>query len=429
MNDSIKVLHLTAHLGGGVGKALSGLVLNQSTTEAQIRHTIVCLEKPEKSLFVDRIIAGGCEVVICPDDDQLDRLISDADIVQLEWWNHPVTISCLCRGQLPPLRLLVWCHVSGLHTPIIPTGLLSTADRCLFTSPCSYEAANIVSLPCESKAHLGVVNSAGGFDGFPQPRDTTGENVRAGYIGSLNFAKLHPHYVNFLEAVNDPEFTVKMIGDTLNREILEGQCARAGRTGLLEFRGYTADVVSELATINTLVYLLNPLHYGTTENALLEAMAMGIVPIVLDNSAERHIVSDRETGLVVRNPEEFGQAIQWLQENPAKRQEIGEQAAAYVREKFAVVKMADAFADQYQKVMRSPKRTLTFSSIFGASPDEWFLACQENPTVFTEGKPIDEDFASHGFFERTKGSVFHFQQCFPHNARLNAWVKKLQLSR
>ena len=133
-----------------------------------------------------------------------------------------------------------------------------------------------------------------------------------GYFGSLNFAKLHPHYVDFLAAVDKPGLTVRLIGDLTNRDILERQSALIGREGMFEFRGYSTDIAAELKAINVLAYLLNPEHYGTTENALLEAMAVGIVPIVLDNPAERHIIEDNRTGLIVSTPSEFSKAVYWL---------------------------------------------------------------------------------------------------------------------
>jgi L-malate glycosyltransferase len=420
------VLHLTAHLGGGVGKALSGLVEASRLEHTDLRHHIVCLEKPEKSLFVDQVVASGCPVTVAPDSCELQRLVAEADIVQLEWWNHPATIAALCRCELPPMRLLVWSHISGLYTPVIPEGLLSAAERFLFTSPCSYQAEAVVRLLPAISERLGVVNSCGGFQGFPEPGTMRKDPVRAGYLGSLNFAKLHPQYVDFLKAVDLSDFRVRLIGDTLNREILERQCELAGKSGLLEFHGYTKDVVSALGSVNTLVYLLNPEHYGTTENALLEAMAMGIVPVVLDNPAERNIVEDGNTGMVVRSPAELADAIRWLSEHPQARHEMGVRAAASVRERFAVSKMATALHGHYRSVMASEKKTTVFSDIFGPTAAEWFLCCQGNSAIFTEATTAISAFSRHGLKERTKGSVFHFQQYFPDNERLQQWAAQIE---
>lgn len=425
----IKVLHLTAHLGGGVGKALSGLVCQSLVSGADVRHTIVTFEQQEKNQFVELIKDSGAEVFVSPLPALLCELVEASDIVQLEWWNHPATIKALCAQSLPPMRLIVWSHVSGLFNPIIPRGLLLAAHQFLFTSACSYEAKEVLSLPGEVAGQMRVVSSSGGFDGLPLPESKDYEALVAGYIGSLNFAKLHPLYVDFLSVVSIPAFKVSLIGDVTNKEVLEGECGKVGRQGMLEFRGYTNDIVSELSPVNVLVYLLNPEHYGTTENALLEAMAMGIVPIVLNNPAERFIVKDRETGFVVTSPEEFGEVIEWLYDNPNEMKRIGRRAAESVRKQFAVEVLEASLNNHYGSLVSSRiKQYICFKDIFGEDPFEWFVSCQGNKAIFNVDFDLEiaiPAFSRYGLTEETKGSVFHFQRYFPENSKLNCLANRL----
>jgi len=426
----VKILHFTAHLGGGVGKALSGLVAQARISGSRVKHLIVCLEEPEKSQFVDRVREYGIEVIVCPGMDMLEKLMEDSDIVQLEWWNHPATIKHLCSLSIPPIRLLTWCHVAGLHSPIIPKQLILASHRFLFTSQCSFENKEVMNLIPEFGDRLGVVSSSGGFSGLPEPIRGINKKISVGYIGSLNFAKLYPNYIDYLAAVDIPGFRVKMIGDLTNQDILNRQCDSLSKTGMLEFRGYTTDIVSELASINVLAYLLNPEHYGTTENALIEAMAMGIVPIVMDNPAERQIVDDRHTGLVVHSPDEFAEVIRWLSENPADRQRMGRQASESVRERFSAEKMEAALNGHYQSMLSMEKRKFVFSEIFGSDPAEWFLSCQGDRNLFAEDgsiNPVDGTPLSYGLFEKSKGTVFHFSEYFPDNLELRLWAKNIKL--
>jgi L-malate glycosyltransferase len=427
MTAPLTVLHITAHLGGGIGKALSGLILN-TPTESGIRHKIACLEPPEKSQFIDKLTAAGCPITISPDHDALVRLMGKADIVQLEWWGHPAVMATLCNATLPPMRLLVWSHVSGIHTPILPERLLTAAHAVIFTSPCSYEAHEVARLCPEEKERTGVIHSCGGFAGMDTPARATNAPLAAGYLGSLNFAKLHPRYVDFLTAVDIPGFTVKMIGDLTNRQVLKDQCRRAERPTLLEFAGYTTDVAAELAAINVFPYLLNPRHYGTSENALLEAMAMGVVPVVLDNPAERSLVTDRETGLIVRTREEFAAAISWLDRNPQERQRLSQRAVETVRGRFDVSRSVAAFSRWYASVGNAGKEVISFANLCGDAPSDWFLSSQRYPEFFTDNRPfgtIDEETLP-GLFEKTKGSVFHYRNHFPDDERLAQWALRLE---
>lgn len=424
---SIQVLHITAHLGGGIGKALSGLV-RQGSGATDVSHRIICLEKPEKSQFIETIEAGGTQVIVAPGQDQVHGLIEEADIVQLEWWGHPAVPPALCGKALPPMRLLLWCHVSGLGSPIIPAPLLKRAHRCIFTSPASLQTPETRSLNGAEKQRLGVIHSAGGIDELPVPERTAGAPLSAGYLGSLNFAKLHPRYPAFLGRVRIPGFRVRMIGDAINRAVLEEECRREGCPGVLDFRGYRTDIAAELSAINVMPYLLNPHHYGTTENALLEAMAMGVVPVVLNNPAESCLIRNGETGLIVSTPEEFGEAMHWLHDHPDERLRLAQNASSYVRDRFPIKAMHEAFNGVYRRLLEQDKKAVPFTEMLGAQPAQWFLNSQRNPHIFTSPmditRPLDR-FAVHGLFEKTKGSVFHFASCFPMDPTLQTWKERL----
>jgi glycosyltransferase involved in cell wall biosynthesis len=427
----MKVLHLTAHLGGGVGKAISGLVAQAGVSHPAVQHFVVCLEKPQKNQFIDLVQKNGGQVVVAPDHVFLEQLLIDADILQLEWWNHPATLQALALLPPLPIRLLTWSHISGLHTPIIPPSLILSSHKFLFTSPCSYQAAALKDLSAKDRDRLGVVSSSGGFADMPALSPAVAhDDLSVGYIGSLNFAKLHPRYVDFLSAVQIPDFQVRMIGDLTNQEVLSSQVALSGKPALLDFRGYTSDVAAELGQINTLAYLLNPLHYGTTENALLEAMALGIVPVVLANPAECQIVQHQVTGLIVNSPAEFAQAIHWLAAHPQERRQMGQQAASEVREKFSAEKMESGLDMAYQQVLALAKRPVDFTAILGTDPSEWFLVSQANKHIFSsEGQisPPPSGMSMYGLFELSKGTVFHFSDYFPENTLLRQWATHLRL--
>ena len=162
-----KILHITAHLGGGVGNALATLTSSEIGTHLA-EHTIICLEKPEKSQFLDRILDSGCNVVLCPGQNEIADLVAHSDIVQVEWWNHPATIRTLCGLSSNPMRLLVWSHISGLTNPVIPPGLIESAQRFVFSSSCSLSIPSLAERTgLERKLH--TISSAGGFENFPAP--------------------------------------------------------------------------------------------------------------------------------------------------------------------------------------------------------------------------------------------------------------------
>lgn len=408
---------------------MSGLVAQSRVTGSDVTHSFACFEAPQRDQFVEPIIANGGTVLHCPEQSELMALAADADVVQLEWWNHPATISRLCTGEWPAMRLCTWSHVSGLYTPIFPAGLIEASQRFLLTSACSRQCAEVVrATPHLGVERLAVVPSSGGFTGLPEPSQDPATPLAAGYFGSLNLAKIHPEFVHFVAAVHTPNFQLRMVGEALNQGYFERQSAALGRPDLLSFAGYSNDIAGELSQMNVNIYLLNPQHYGTCENALLETMAMGIVPVVFDNPCERNIVTHRETGLVVANAAQLATQLQWLHDNPQERVRLGNAASQSVRERFAVQGMESALRDHYACLLNEDKQQVNFQSIFGTTPASWFLSCQGEPEIFVDDgsiAPPDDTPLGHALFETTKGSVFHFHASFPNDRLLRAWSRNL----
>lgn len=411
-----QILHLSPHLGGGLGKVLSNLVIESIKSKSEFEHIIICLEKPEKLQFVNEIIKNNGKVIIHPSRNEFINLIEKTDIVQLNFTNNPVIFKYLCTMDIPPIRLLTWSHNNNLYNPTIPQELITESHIFLFTSPCSLEKFR-------NYENVGAVFSSGGFKNLPVFCDQTCE-LKVGYFGETIFSKLHPNCAEYINMVDIPNFKVKMIGKCSNKEILEKQSDR------FEFVGYVTDTVSELSTINVLAYLLNPEHYGTTENTLLEAMSMGIVPIVLNNPPESYMIKDDETGFIVNSLKEFREIIKWLIENPKDRQRIGNNASQYVRENFSVEKTESEMNEYYKKCLNMEKRIIDFKLIFGETPVEWFLSCQQNKAIFKKNGTVDlkvcSEYSKYMLFEKTKGSVFHFSRNFPNNRVLKLWATNLK---
>lgn len=423
----MKLLHVTAHLGGGIGKVLSRLVEASARRVDGIEHTIACLEQPEKTDFVDYAKRHGATILCAPNDTELDAHIRTTDIVQLEWWHHPVVARWMSRTDLPAMRLLVWAHVSGRGTPVIPSAFLGLPHRFLFSSSCSLELIDPSALSDIEQGQIGNVFSSGGFEDLPEP-PARGDITppRIGYLGTLDFAKLHPELLDFIAAVRPPGFRLDLYGDPTTGEALLADTRARGMSERIAICGYTHQVADILASMDVMAYLLNPEHYGTAENALLEAMAMGVVPVVLDNPAEQALVRHDETGLVVRNPSEFAEAIARLTNDPTLRRRLSANAARDIRARFPIARTADALAAHYQTILDEDKRHFDFRAVFGNTPADWFLACQP-PTHPAVGNPnpSTQGLTHRLLLERNKGSVFHYARTFPTDTRLAALARQL----
>jgi glycosyltransferase involved in cell wall biosynthesis len=379
---------------------------------------------------LNKIRELNIEVYIKPSKYETTTIVFGYDIIQIEWWNHPALLEFLNTSlNLIKVRLIIWCHISGIYNPKIPDKLIECSDKFIFTSPCSYKSISNRLLSKKYRQNITVISSGGGFDDIPNITESFDDELKIGYLGSLNFAKLHPEYIDYLLEVDDRNIEVNLIGDIINKDVLQSQCIRNSRPNLLNFIGYTTDISNELNKINVTAYLLNPYHYGTAENALLECMAMGIVPIVLNNPAELCIVENLDTGIVVNTKNEFADAIKWVKENPKERKEIGIRAANKVRNNYLLSDMSNSFSNIYSEVIFRDKKEISFRSIFGSKPSDWFLSCQANPEYFNLDENIEKinsDFYKYILYEETKGSVIHFSKYFNNNPLLKKWANNIR---
>src|SRR5215475_4299131 len=140
----MKVLHVTPHLGGGVGKAHAAV---SAVLPDVVEQTFVLLEAPLDRRFIDKIEATGARVMLAESLDHVASLAHDADIVQFEFWNHPRMFECLARAEFPAIRSIFWSHISGLFNARIPTGLMREAGRFVLTTSAS------LSIPSISDQH------------------------------------------------------------------------------------------------------------------------------------------------------------------------------------------------------------------------------------------------------------------------------------
>ena len=418
-----KILHIAAHLGGGVGKALSGIAAYEYSHPTGCSHEIILLEEPEKTNFIDICQANGVKVDVASKGVDIAATINKADIVQLEWWHHPAMAGFLATFPRAPVRLVIWSHVSGSYYPYIVPDFLRLPRKFVFTSPCSFDNPYWDEQNHAWAAeNCAAINSSGGFSGIvPQREPHTGFTV--GYIGTQSYSKLHPRFMEFCHAAKDiPHLNFRMVGDKTNERKLSAMAAEYGLADKFTFIGYVTAVGQELANIDVFGYILNPKHFGTTENVLLEAMAAEVPVVCLNQGTEKYIVRHEETGLLVNSVEEYGNALRFLYEHPEERKRLGENARKYVLEHFSVRRTVEAWHTIYDEVLRTDKSSYDFEPIFGATPHDWFLACL--PPDLRRDFTVSNDWPDI-LKEPNKSSLPHFSRIYPHDEKLRAWNDEL----
>src|SRR5258708_37485047 len=195
-----RVLHIIEQFRrGGPANSLMG-VAKYSQQDGGFEHRVVSLLPPDP--FACKLAAGaGLQFVSGHDMIALRREIAEADIVQLHFWNS-AKLHALIESDLPAMRAVVWCHVNGATAPqIIPRALFSFAEVVVATT------ASTLELPSFCGADASRVDLVPGGADFSRLEGTipiphSGFNV--GYIGRVDFVKLHAAFIRMCVAVDIP---------------------------------------------------------------------------------------------------------------------------------------------------------------------------------------------------------------------------------
>jgi hypothetical protein len=447
------VLHVTAHLGGGVGKAHAAL---RAVMPDDVSQTYLLLEEPRDRRYADEIVALGGTVIVAADLADGAARCAAADIVQFEFWNHPKLFECLARTDFPPVRSVFWAHVSGLFTPVIAEGLFAAADRFVFTTPASMVLGE--ALPAAERWRLSAIGSGFGFPAASPPPSVAArhlplkggeqrrvetsphlsglstldssnvvEDVSASlqspplrgrcrgateggsdvstcaitYLGTVDFIKMHPGFFDAIDGLSHDVNTAIWGTCDLTGEVA-AKAAAMRHPHRIRFRDQTNDPEAALAASRIFFYPLQPDHYGTAENALIEAMSLGLVPVVLANPAECAIVTNGVTGYVARSIGECTEILGRLLAHPDEVRAIGENAARHAAEHYQAKHSAAAFMTLWTDLMTGAKHQHDFASVTGPTPLDWYRATQ-SPAIRQTTESL----------KHAKGTLSHFRSAFP----------------
>ena len=288
----MRILHIAAHLGGGIGKAHAAIARE---LPRGVEQTFLLLEEPIDRRHADALARCGARVTVERDPGRIRAQAHQADIVQLEYWGHPLLNKYAHLCFMPSVKTVCWSHISGLFPPSMPSFL--AVDRLVLTSD--------ISLPVVPRAirnRTSVINSGFGFARIPSHWGLPRRKPAIAYLGTVDFKKLHRGTFDAVDAFDDEMAPVSLWGH-ISPEV--ASCAAAMRhPERIKLRGHTLDPRSALAEADIFFYPLRRDHYGTAENALVEAMSMGLVPVVLDNPAEMKIVVHGKSGFVAQTVDE-----------------------------------------------------------------------------------------------------------------------------
>lgn len=438
-----RVLHITAHLGGGVGRVLLSYLQN-TRENSDFDHKIISLGYTEDSTLFDSSKSKKFPILdqMASNHREIINEIAKADITLIHWWNHPLLYDFLVRNPLPENRVVMWSHVSGLQPPQIFTKkIIQYSDLFVFTTPISFESQDIKNLPPKQKNSLRVVWSTAGVDHVKsvEGKEHTGFNI--GYIGTVDYAKIHRNFLNMASRIKIPNVKFIVCGGS-DEGIMAEEAKKIGIAEKINFTGHIKDISKYLEIFDVFGYPLSSHHYGTCDQVIAESMAAGVVPIVLPNAMEKYMIKHRLNGIIAKNEDSYVRAIHKLYRDSEWRKSLSMNAKEYALKTFSLKKMTQDWEEIFNELLLRPKmarkwdgvetKKITPKDVFleslGDHGRDFLHYCyaksEEEKTKAAENIRMLKNLS---FWQaKTKGTVHNYSSFFPKDKHLSIWSKLME---
>jgi hypothetical protein len=337
----MKILHITPHLGGGVGTVVMDW-MDKVTAANDHDHQIVCLDYANEKAKTWAWSEGFPleeQVALRPQIAEFE--IGHTDIVFIHFWDHPMLAELLSK-PLPNCRMVFWCHKN------IPYSQkeLDYPDVWIDTSPI--------------QGHGKYIWSTGNMERFLAIKPKSHKRFNVGYVGTVGYQKIHPHFIELCKEIQIPDIRFTIVGDITTGTVSQGEGLGRIYDSRFTFTGKVDDVAPYLAEMDVFGYPLHPDHYGTCEQSLGEAMSAGVVPVVMDNPAEKLILGEyRQNGFVCSTEKDYINAVSYLYEwngdLVTSRNEMETNIRNRAKELYSFDTMISQWNDVFESMMEKPK--------------------------------------------------------------------------
>jgi glycosyltransferase involved in cell wall biosynthesis len=424
-------------MGGGVGTVLRSYFAFESKKLEERVHTVCSLEELDGQSKTHLASVGIRHAdKMYQDLATVSQMIDNSDIVLIHWWNHPLLQDLLLNQQMPPSRILLWCHISGLQSPnVISKYILDFPDEFIFTTPLSRQVPCVMSYRESNKSEFDTIWSTCGYESIiekcqpPKSKNhSASKKTRLGYVGNLDQTKVSEDFFQILRLLDPSTYEITIIGP---RTRFFDDMTTKYKMQNLSYLGYVSEdeKFHHLNNFDIFFYPLARNHYGTCDQALQEAMTLGIPAVAFNNPMESYMIDHGVTGLIAKNTNEFAQHISLIGSNNNLYRELSIQSRAKARREYSMAFMAGRWEEKFSSCLEKPKnekksmsailgRTLKKSEVMAASLGIYggvFWQALQATDLYTKSK-LESQIAtlssSLNWTSPSKSSVHHYAKFF-----------------
>ena len=263
-------------------------------------------------------------------------------------------------------------------------------------------------------------------------------NLQVGYVGNLDFTKLHPSFVEICDSIDLENLTFVVIGP--ENKNLQALVEKSSKKKNYLLTGYISEKekYQRLNEFTCFGYPLAKHHYATCDQTIQEAMALGVVPVVLSNAMESYMIENGVTGLIAHNVEQYKLYVREICTNHKLRFKISENARKFAINEYSISKLHDKWHRIFFETMGIVKTSKSWNIESCTNKNEGhniFLESLGNyagpfkdyisTKSFLEKDKIKSQIASLSAYPQwtseSKSTVRHYLKFFPNDQYLQEW--------
>ena len=179
-----------------------------------------------------------------------------------------------------------------------------------------------------------------------------------GSIGRLELVKAYTRLIDAVARLRESGSVARPVvgliwGDGSERPTLEARIAERGLTGAFFLPGWTDDAAASHRLLD--VFALTSLSEGASVS-LMESLASGVTPLVMQVGANAEVVGPELAAQVVPDGDEsaFGRVLEATLLDAARRERAGEAGRRRVVEHYSLQAMVASYERLYRAVRRPP---------------------------------------------------------------------------
>ena len=261
----IRVLHITTHLGGGLGTAISSYI-----SYSNLSHTVLELERTVNPCLV----YCNFDIITMSNKEDIMFLSEESDVVLLHYYCHPLAAWALFElNTLHEVKIITWCHNNGIDIFRPLPDKLSEMSDAVILSGCrddrfsdydiirpvpQIELLKEIALNLQKKRR---------------------NKLLFRYIGSLSYDKIYEEAKNWFVYLSEKWVFQIATLDTMHDDFLKFNLLSGNTDRSLLYDCFFCAV-----------YPLKSNHYGCGELGLQELLILGYPVIIRRNRIELEIV-------------------------------------------------------------------------------------------------------------------------------------------